>query len=404
MSDPTPSVDVILTDPAFREDPYPTYAALRSSTPVVWLRNHGFWLLTRHQDVSAALADNRFGHGEDRTAPGETAKTLSGETPLERSAEHWVLFKNRPDHKHIRQPLSRAFARLSEGAIRDCVQRCLDQLLRRLDDEGGPVEIVDSLARPLPMRTILSLLGVPPQEVESVSERAHPIFGVLDFETTTRSLAIANSWVTELEGFFQDLIARGAVVEHSIIGDLLRAVDEGHDLQLEEVVANSALMLFAGYDTTVQAIAGGLWVLLQRPDALGRLAKDPDRIPLAVDELLRFESPQQLAFRHALEDVEIAGIPIRGGEKLCLSLGAANRDPEVFRDPDRFIPDRTPNHHLAFARGIHHCVGWRLAHEEMCVFLSTMLERFPRMQLVDHEIASTVLIRGLRRLLIHLDP
>jgi cytochrome P450 len=293
----------------------------------------------------------------------------------------WLVFRNPPDHTRIRQALRAAFVptaiRRLEHRTRELAQRLVDSL-----EEGAVVDLLEAVASPIPTLVVAELLGVPVDD--------HPIF-------RTWSNALAPSLdITYTPGQLQRAY-RAAREMYDYLG---RAADRrrrepGDDL-LSRLVAEDA-----GHETTVQVLGTGIRALLQDGTAWQELVADPAKVPAAVDELLRWEAPIQITFRDVLEDTEIAGVPLRAGQQVGTILGAANRDPERFPDPDRLLVTRADAlAHTSFSGGIHFCIGAALARMEIAITLGRIVERWPRLELAGQEARwrPSVLLRGLESL------
>jgi unspecific monooxygenase len=350
--------------PEFHADPYAHYRELRSGGPLQ--RTPGGLLLSPSFEMCARiLRDPRFGHG-DSTLGGESRK-------LPRRVRSFLVL-DPPEHTRLRRLVSRAFtARLIER-LRPRVAAIVDELLGQMH---GDVDLIASLAHPLPVIVISELLGVPPEDEErfkgwseALARGLDPDFLVPDEELTRRDRARE-----EFGAYFRELADRR---RRSPGDDLLSGLVAIEELSEADLIATCILLLVAGHETTVNLIANGTLALLRSPDQLAWFRDNPGSATAAVEELLRYDPPVQLSARVALEDVEIAGQSIRKGEAVMLLLGAANRDPDVFADPERLDLTRWVKEaprHLAFGQGIHFCLGAPLARIEGQVALSALVQR-----------------------------
>jgi cytochrome P450 len=312
----------------------------------------------------------------------------------------WLVFRNPPDHTRIRQALRAAFVptaiRRLEHRTRELAQRLVDSL-----EEGAVVDLLEAVASPIPTLVVAELLGVPVDD--------HPIFRTwsnalapsLDITYTPGQLQRAYRAAREM----YDYLGRAADRRRREPGDdlLSRLVAEDAEIRLEtdELLTNCVFLLAAGHETTVQVLGTGIRALLQDGAAWQELVADPAKVPAAVDELLRWEAPIQITFRDVLEDTEIAGVPLRAGQQVGTILGAANRDPERFPDPDRLLVTRADAlAHTSFSGGIHFCIGAALARMEIAITLGRIVERWPRLELAGQEARwrPSVLLRGLESL------
>lgn len=387
--------------PEFHADPYPTYQRLRAEAPVAWSERYKFWFLSRHADVAAAFHHPHLGHGVKRVVPGEALVIPEGQAALTDASARWLLFKDPPDHTRMRRLMNQAFASLSFPILAERTNGFVDELLAPML-ERGTTELIADFAFPLPMLTMATALGVPAEDHPLLLAWARDLWGLLDLDPDEDAFRRASDWAEVVQTYFRALAAdRNA----SLTGDLLSAMltaRAGEDrLSEDDVVANCALMLFAGHDTTAHLLGNGMLALVSHPEQLRQMRNDPEIDDAVVTELLRYNSPQQLAFRNALEDVVLGGIEIPCGDKVCLGIGAANRDPSAFPEPDRLSFDRPRSNHLAFAAGIHSCIGARIARQTARIALRRIVSRADEIHLRDHQWEPSILIRGLHRL--HLD-
>lgn len=342
--------------PSFRADPYEQYRALRgplTRTP------GGLWIATTYEDCSAILRDPRFGH----TAPD--GRTNWRGADRQRS----FLTLDPPDHTRLRKLVSKAFTPRLVERLRPRVTELVSSLLA----VGGEVDLIATLAYPLPVIVISEMLGVPPEDHEQFKTWSDALARGLDpdFVIPEAELAARDVAREEFAAYFRELAARRRAEPRD---DLLSALVAIEELTEAELIATCILLLVAGHETTVNLIANGTLALLRSPDQLQYFRDHPDQVPAMVEELLRYDPPIQLSGRVAAETAD----PIGRGEFVLLLLGAANRDPAVFPDPDRldlarFI--RTPPRHLAFGHGIHFCLGAPLARLEGQIALSALVRR-----------------------------
>jgi cytochrome P450 len=381
-----------------RRNPYSVYRRFRERDPVHWGTpgvprdaSEGTWYLFRHRDVQQALKSPHLGRrAHEYLPPG----------PLGVFMSRWLVFRNPPDHTRIRQALRAAFVptaiRRLEHRTRELAQRLVDSL-----EEGAVVDLLEAVASPIPTLVVAELLGVPVDD--------HPIFRTwsnalapsLDITYTPGQLQRAYRAAREM----YDYLGRAADRRRREPGDdlLSRLVAEDAEIRLEtdELLTNCVFLLAAGHETTVQVLGTGIRALLQDGAAWQELVADPAKVPAAVDELLRWEAPIQITFRDVLEDTEIAGVPLRAGQQVGTILGAANRDPERFPDPDRLLVTRADAlAHTSFSGGIHFCIGAALARMEIAITLGRIVERWPRLELAGQEARwrPSVLLRGLESL------
>lgn len=385
-------VDVDLLGEEAVADPYPAMALLREHDPVHWSDRYRSWFLTRHADVDAALRDPRF--SSDRISPYRRSRLDGPDAdPSVRAAfgvlEDWMVFKDPPDHTRLRKLLSRAFTPRAVERARPRVVELADELL---DGLSGRADLVGDFAYPLTASVVAEMLGVPRADRDRFKTWSDRITGLVfgGMGDPDRHAEGAQG-MAELTAYLSELVA-----EHErspaddLITALIRARDEGDALGHDEVVATGVLLLFAGHETTTNLIGNGLLALLMRPDQAAGA-------PGTVEEVLRFDGPAKTIARLMADDVEVGGRVLRRGERVFLCPAAANRDPRVFDDPDRFDVTRTPGRQLGFGIGLHYCLGAPLARLEGSIAIPAALRRFPDMRLAGDELRwhPVLLSRGL---------
>ncbi|MEU6947690.1 cytochrome P450 [Streptomyces sp. NPDC046316] len=352
-------------------DPHTTYARLREAGPVHRITGPDglpVWIVTRYRDVRQLLADPRLSLDKTHRLPGNY-RGFS----LPASLDANLLNMDPPDHTRIRRLVTKAFTSGRVEQMRPGIQLLADQLLDAVADRGH-ADLVADFAAPLPITVICDLLGVPQH-----SRR--------DFRAWTDALVApdpenpdaAKHAVAAMLTYFPQLIAdKRRTPGNDLLSDLIDVRDEGDRLTEDELTSLAFLILFAGYENTVQLIGTAVLALLDHPEQLAALRADPSKIEGAVEEFARFDGPALLAIRRfPVEDLEIGGVTIPAGETVMLSLAAANRDPDRFPAPDRLDVDRRDGGHLALGHGIHYCVGAPLARLETQIAVSTLLRRFP---------------------------
>jgi cytochrome P450 len=361
------------------EDPYALYARLRSEDPI-HRTPQGLWVLTRYADVAAVLRDPRFGREgfERHFAPADGA---SGDAGGHRQS---MLFRDPPHHTRLRDTGSHAFTPRAVEAIRPRVQAHVATLLDRVASAGG-MDVVADLAEPLPRAIIGELLGIPEAHRTACAAWSAAVARSLDALPIAEDRPLVAAGQTArraLGSYVRELIAsRRAQPGADLLSSLVESADEDGLLSDSELVAMAVLLLVAGTETTVSLIATTVWALLSHPDELARLGEAAWLLPAAVEEALRWESPVQRTWRIATAAVEVAGHSIPAGALVVLFLGAANRDPARFTEPDRFDLLRRDLGHLAFGAGVHRCLGAFLARLETQVAVGALLRRWPALQL-----------------------
>ena len=366
--------------PEFIANPYPFYHRLRSEDPVhrsTLLPDT--WIVTRYADVAMILRDARFGRHDAE----DFFRERFGEGPLINVFTKWMLFRDPPDHTRLRNLVNKAFTpRAIEGLrprIHDLVNYLLDAVQQR-----GSMDIMADLAYPLPVLVICDLLGVPAKDRDLFKEWSGDVARTLDPIQTPEMVAKGHAVVESMVTYFRGLIA---TLRKNPQGDILSAMiaaeEQGDRLSEDELLANCILLFSAGHETTVNLIGNGLLALMSHPEQKQLLQENPALIQSAVEEFLRYDGSVQLTGRSVKEDLEIGGKLIRQGERVMTVLAAANRDPAQFPDPDRLDIKRTDNYHVALGQGIHFCLGASLARAEGQIAIGTLLQRMPRMTLLD---------------------
>jgi cytochrome P450 len=369
-----------LTDPAVVADPYPAFAAARSVAPVQWHEGLGLWLAFTHAESNAVLRDRRLGRiWRDR----EPAGRFGAFNLIHRNA---LLEMEPPDHTRLRRLVSAAFARGHVERLRPWVQELARELVDGLVERSGgtePVDVLSGMAEELPVAVIAELLGVPPADRPLLRPWSNAIVKMYEYGRTTAVEDAAERAAAEFVAYLRDLAAqRRRAPGEDLLSHLVTVRDaEGDRLTEDELVTTCILLLNAGHEATVNVSGNGLLALLEHPDQLARLRADPGLLPTAIEELMRFDSPLQLFERTATADVGIGGVTVREGQKVAALLGAANRDPAVFPDPDTLDVGRTDNPHISFGAGVHFCIGAPLARVELQASFGALLERTSRLEL-----------------------
>ncbi len=384
-----------LTDPATRDDPYPVYARLRQLGPALTAPD-GALVVTGHRGVSAVARDPRL-----RKHPARLL-TDAGFADWERRPSlammfGSILFLNPPEHTRLRGLVSSVFTPRRVAALAPAVDTVVTQLLERFEP-GATTDFVDAFAFPLPVTVIGELLGIPVADRAQFLELVHDWAGVLELLSplaVDRADVAAVTIATYLDELATERKARPR-------DDLVSALvaGEGDGLSRTEVVTMAALLLAAGFETTTGLLGNGLLAMLEAPDQLAWLRAHPDAAATATEELLRFDSPTQVQFgRSAVDDLELGPVRLHAGQRVISLLGSANRDPEVYDEPDRLRLDRTGPASMSFGGGIHHCVGAPLARLETAAALRGLVTRFRHVELAGAPVRRTTLaLRGLTSL------
>ncbi len=369
--------------PEFVADPYPTYHRLRTEDPV-HQSPLGFWVLTRYEDVVASLRDPRM--IKEPIAAFVAARFGLQAPPLGMGLS--MLDRDPPDHTRLRGLVSKAFTPRVIEQMRSHIQQIVDGLLDRVQGDRG-MDLIEQFAYPLPVIVICEMLGVPVADHERFKGWGLDIARGLDAIMLPPDSPVAERSVLArraLAEYFRGLIAeRRRAPQDDMLSGLIAAEEAGDKLSEDELLATCILLLVAGHETTVNLIGNGSLALLRHPDQLRRLREDPGLIVTAVEELLRFDGPVQRTARIPSEDVTIGGKTIGKGEMVMPFIGAADRDPAQFPDPDRLDIGRTENRHIAFGWGIHFCIGAPLARVEGQIAINTLLRRMPKLALATAE-------------------
>ena len=397
----THSLDVF--SPAFKADPYPTYARLRERAPVYRVDvdgKHGFWLVTRYADIVSVLRDPRFVKDFRHARTAEHQARMAPVPDVIRVLDQNMLAQDPPNHTRLRALVQSAFSPRLVDSLRPRIEALADRLIDRVQ-AAGQMDLIADFAFPLPIGIIGALLGMPEHDQGRLREWS------MAMVEADRSPAGLQRLVPSMLAF-SDYVAR--LVEDrrtapaaDLITALVQAEEAGERLSQSELFGMLFLLIVAGHETTVNLIGNGMLALLQHPDQRDLLRQRPTLIKPAIEELLRFDGPVETSTaRYAREDVDIGGVTIPRGALVLVVIAAGDRDPHRFPDPDRLDISRDTTGHLAFGHGIHYCLGAPLARLEGQIAISTLLRRLPNLRLAvaaDHlEWRSGMLLRGLSRL------
>jgi cytochrome P450 len=385
-----------LTQPLGRADPYPRYEGLRRTAPVA-LAEDGAIVLTRHADCHTVLHEPRFGSPDNEAFFNAIGLTNWQELPAIWTLNSSMLLANAPRHTRLRRLVSKAFTARRVEQLRPTVAELVDDLLDRL--EGG-ADFVAAFAFPLPVAVIGELLGIPEADRAAFQPLVRDwtmILDVFDLDVLTR----ANEAATQIRSYLSDLAdERRRDPRDDLMSSLVGIRDDdGQGLDQDEIVTMAALLFSAGFETTTHLLGNGLVALLDHPEQAESLRKDPDLAPNAVEELVRFDSSVQITNRVALADTEVGGVPLPKDSRLVCYLGAANRDPERFPDPDRLDLTRRDGGPMSFGGGMHYCLGAPLARLEAQLAFTALLTRYPSLQVAEGaERRASLTLRGYLKL------
>lgn len=383
-------VNCDLTSSAFKQNPYPTYDRLRRIDPVHRMRIFDSWMLTKHEDIQAILSDHkRFsndGRGFDYTP--------------------YISFldKDQPDHTRLRSLVSKAFTPRTVANLAPRIQETVDELLDNVTSPGR-FDLMKEIAIPLPVIVIAEMIGVPVSDRPKFRVWSDEIALTVEPILTRKQIERVQGSTEEILRYFDGIIEqRRQDPADDLLSALIAAEEQGDKLTHEELLVTLMLLLVAGNETTRNLIGNGMLALLKNPLQLERLRQDEGLLDSALDEFLRYDSPVQIDGRIAATDVTIGGKQIREGQLLLLMIGAANRDPSVFSDPDRLDIGREGKGHISFGRGIHYCLGAPLAILEARIAFASMLARFGSLRLVSEpEYTERIVLRGLGSLWVEAD-
>ena len=393
--------------PDHKADPYPFYRWLQEQKPI-YQGVFGDWIVTRYDETVRVLRDPLFssdnmGHNENFQAIRPMLDAQPEIGPLLKLQEKAMLFMDPPDHTRLRGLVSKAFTPRTVEGLRGQIEALIEDLLDRQRARPS-FDLVGDFAYQVPVLVICELLGVPPTDRGRFGAWSAALARGLDNLTVADAEFIlhGNAAAAGLTAYFRELVAaRRRTPGTDLLSALITAEEAGDRLTEDELLATCVLLFFAGHETTVNLIGNGTLALLRHPDQLQRLRQQPQLIANAVEELLRYDSPVQRTGRIAAEEVDFAGVHIQRGDRVTMLVGAANRDPAQFADPDRLDVTR-PNasQHLSFAAGIHYCVGAPLARLEAQLAIAALLRRAPDLRLLDQQPPwrPTFVLRGLQSL------
>jgi pimeloyl-[acyl-carrier protein] synthase len=384
-------------DARFAADPYPFYHWYRAEDPIHWAgapdhSGAGIWFLFRYADVMAALRNPTLVRDPKIQPPD----------PLGTALASWMLFRNPPDHTRLRSLVNKAFTRRMAERLQPAIEDTANFLLDAVQADGE-MDLMLHYASPLPLITIAELLGIPSSDREQLRLWTMDLTRGIDIGPDRAVLERATQATLELVDYLRTIVAkRRRDRKEDLISALIACEEDGDKLSEDEMLSMCVLLLGAGHETTINLIGNGTFALLQHPDQWTRLRDDATSTEGAVEELLRYDSPVQMTFRQAGENFELAGNLVRQGEVVAILLGAANRDPEQFPDPDRLDLTRAAVMHGAFGMGIHFCLGSHLARLEAHIAFRTLARRMPHLTLQPKPIQRRdgTTFRGLKSLFI----
>lgn len=361
--------------PEFYADPYPTYRALREHAPVKRMPN-GSWFLTRYDDLVSAYKSTKIFSSDKK----KEFFPKYGDSPLYEHHTTSLVFNDPPAHTRVRRLIMGALSPRAIAGMEPDLIALVDRLLDGLAGKGD-VELIGDFASAIPIQVIGNLLDVPLAEREPLRDWSLAILGALEpvigQEVFSRGNIAVKDFLAYLENLVERRRAKPGNPDRDVLTRLIQGEDNGERLTAKELLHNCIFLLNAGHETTTNLIGNGLVALSGNPAQKQRLIDNPELIKPAVEEILRFESSNQLGNRMTTEPVELGGVQLAAGTPVTLCIGAANRDPKQFADPENLDISRAPNRHLAFGTGAHQCAGMALARLEGAIAISRFLARFP---------------------------
>ncbi|MEH2078582.1 MAG: cytochrome P450 [Nostoc sp.] len=393
-----------LFDPKFNANPYPTYHRLRESDPVHKYFVGGDWILTRYADVKAVLKSGRVRTDDRPKSIQERNKYLQDKeknlNTLAFTTSRFLFYMNPPDHTRLRALVGKGFSPVVVERLRPHIQEIVDELLDKVRHKGS-MDIVADLASPLSITVISKLLGIPKEAQQQLHQWINVLSRILDPLVSLQEYEAMNKATEEIQEYLRTLIAeREKNPQADLISNLIAAKEQNDRLSQKEILAVCTLLFAAGEETTGNTIGNGMLALLQHPHQIEQLKREPTKIQSAVEEIIRYDSAIQMLTRIATDNLEIGNRTIKAGEKIVLCLGAANRDPAQFPEPDELNINREQNQHVAFADSIHYCLGAALARVEAQIAINTLIQQFPDLKLASNKLEwkKSIVIRGLKAL------
>jgi cytochrome P450 len=390
-----------LFGPEMLADPYPVYQMLRATHPVFRVPELDAWVLTSYDGVNGSLRNPQL--SSDRFPRLRQRLASKGLDSLAQDRVRSMIHMDPPDHTRLRGLVNKAFTPKAVDAMSGNIQNIVNELLDAAESRGN-MDIIENLAFPLPVMVIAEMLGVPAADRDRFKHWSDEFSVVLSGDVASLPESLlrrAANAREELADYFKSIVVqRRQSPGTDLLSALIQAEEQGGKLSEDELYSTVVLLLVAGNETTTNLIGNGLLALLRHSDQMQKVWDSPALVPLAVEEMLRFDGPVQLTNRMAKVDLEIQGTKISAGDWIYLVLGAANRDPSQFPEPDRFDVSRTDNKHIAFGAGAHFCLGAPLARLEAQIAFRTLRERYPQLRIGEGtiEYRNNFNMRGLKSL------
>jgi hypothetical protein len=396
-----------LSNPATNANPFPEFARLRAEDPVHWSPAMKAWIVTRHADVKQVALNNRQ-ISADRLTPFFKTNPEYRQGSIEslvRYLNHWMVFRDPPDHTRLRRLFNKAFTPTSVENLRPNIEDIVVHLIDGMEAKarrGETVDYIADFAYPLPASVIMDLLGVPRADLERVKVWSDDIaLFIGTAQVAGNKYLRAESGAKAMSDYFRVLVEdRTARPRDDMISHLVLARDDRDALSTDEIIGTAILLLFAGHETTSNLIGNGFFYSMKHREEWERLIAEPSLASTAVEEFLRYDGPSGALARVASADLEMNGKAIREGQRVFAFVNAANRDPEAFDDAERFDIGRVQNPHLTFGHGIHFCLGAPLARLEAQIAAVRLTERLPHIRLSgsEPEWHDSLILRGVKRL------
>lgn len=358
------------------------------------------WYLFRHEDVASVLKDSRFVRDRARLLGVSSSQPPETTRPFVEVINQWMLFRDPPDHTRLRALVNKAFTPRIVNDLKPRIQDITNHLIER-GKQAGHMDLIADFAYPLPVMVIAEMLGALPEDREQFRRWSVVLAKAIDVTASMDIYIEASQVVVSLLGYLREILSqRRKQPQSDLISGLITAEAERHQVTESEILSTCVLLLLAGHETTVNLLGNGMLNLLQHPDQKQLLVANPELMTNAIEELLRFDSPVQMTFRFAAESLNLGGKMISKGDGIAIVIGAANRDPVVFTDPDQLNIQRDAKAHASFGAGIHYCVGAPLARAEGQIAIQAMLQAFPNLQLGTNQLEwrSNIVFAGLERL------
>jgi cytochrome P450 len=388
-------------------NPFPEFARLRAEDPVHWSPAMKAWIVTRYDDVKRVALNNKE-ISADRLTPffkTNPEYQRGGIENLARYLNHWMVFKDPPDHTRLRRLFNKVFTPTAVENLRPNIESIVADLLDGMAAKakrGERVDYIADFAYPLPASVIMDMLGVPRADLQRVKVWSDDIaLFIGTAQVAGNKYLRAEEGARQMAGYFRGLVeARTAAPSGDMLSQLVMARDEKDALTTDEVIGTAILLLFAGHETTTNLIGNGFLYTMRFRDQWERLKADPSLAQSAVEEWLRYDGPSGALARIASGDIELAGRAIKSGQRVFAFMNAANRDPQAFAEAERFDIGRDPNPHLTFGHGIHFCLGAPLARLEAQIAAARLAERFPDIGLAsgDPDWHDSLILRGVKAL------